>query len=822
MPWERTRILGAKGVVAVLVFGGLLIGGSVRPGAQSRPLQAVRGELLVKFKPGATNAHRQAAFARTRARMRGRFARTNIDRVEIPVDLDVASAAAAMLDDPSVLYAQPNFVRHVAASGTPNDPAWVGNSLWGLLRINARAAWSAFPSAAHDVVIAVIDSGVNYEHPDLAASIWVNRLEIPGNHVDDDRNGYVDDVHGIDALNHDGDPMDDFGHGTHVAGTIGAQGDNGVGAVGVAWNPQILACKFLDSNGNGTDAAAIACFDYLIEQKVDRGVNIRIANNSWGSARDLSAPFPQALKDAIDEAGEAGIINVFAAGNFAANGDVAPFDPANFGSASIVSVAASDEYDARAGFSNYGSTSVDLAAPGANIFSTYFDGYAYSSGTSMAAPHVSGTLALMVSQNPSLTVAALKSRLLGSVDLLPPWAGHTVTGGRLNAFSAVMAATEAPGPDDGLAGSGWSQADVGATGVAGDTTLANGTFEVSGSGADVWGSADAFQYAYRTLDGDGTIVARVASIERVSSWTKAGVMIRNSLSASSAHAFMLVAASSTKGVPFQRRTADGGLSASTPGSQSTAPRWVKLVREGATITGYESADGFTWTRVGRDTFTMGQRVLIGLAVSSHVPGVNATAVFANVSVTPGTVATTVPRVWSSVDVGATPIPGRAIGAEGSYTVTGSGADIWGTADAFHYAFTPLQGDGVITARVSSIQADVSPWVKAGVMIRGSLSAGAPHAFMLMSSSKGAAFQRRQVTGGISVGTAGSLSRAPRWVKLERVGNVFSAYESADGGSWILVGTDTIAMGTNVYIGVAVTSHASSASATCRFDSVTIQ
>jgi hypothetical protein len=152
----------------------------------------------------------------------------------------------------------------------------------------------------------------------------------------------------------------------------------------------------------------------------------------------------------------------------------------------------------------------------------------------------------------------------------------------------------------------------------------------------VWGTADAFHYAYRTLDGDGTIVARVSSIQLVNNWTKAGVMIRNSLSPSAAQAFMLVAASPVKGVPFQRRVADGNISVSTTGSQSTAPRWVKLVSTGATISGYESADGVSWTLVASDTFALNASVFVGLGVSSHVAGTNATAVFDNVTVTPGT------------------------------------------------------------------------------------------------------------------------------------------------------------------------------------------
>ena len=818
MTWERARTDLVRGAGVVVVGVGTLafVGGLT---AQAQVAPPRRAELLVKFKAGATPGQRQAALARAGAKLRKQFTRTGIDHVEVATAPELVMNAAAILEsDPAVLYAQPNYVRS-AVSGVPNDPAWVNNSMWGLQRVKAPAAWAAFPPTARDVVVAVIDSGVNYRHPDLAASMWRNRGEVPGNGLDDDGNGYVDDVHGIDTLNRDTDPMDDYGHGTHTAGIVGAQGDNGIGSVGVAWSPQIVACKFLDATGKGTDAAAIDCFEYLMDLKVNRGVNIRIANNSWGSLRTPNAPFPHALLDTIDSAGQAGILSVFAAGNDGLNDDATPYDPASFTSPSIVSVAASDENDGRPAFSNYGATAVDLAAPGTNIFSTYGDAYGYSSGTSMAVPHVSGTLALMASQNPALGVGALKSILLASADRLPQWTGVTVTGARLNVFEALLASTEtttAPGTLEG----GWSHADVGATGAGGGATMSNGAFTVSGAGADVWGTADAFHFAYRTLDGDGTIVARVSGMQFVHSWTKAGVMIRNGLSPSAAHAFMLVAASPAKGVPFQRRTVDGGASTSTSGSASTAPRWVKLVRSGAVITGYESADGASWLQVGSDTFTMGRTVLVGLAVSSHVAGVPATAAFDNVSVIAGVVAPA--SVWAHGDVGATLLAGDAVGGAGRYTVTGGGADVWGTADAFHYAYTTLSGDGSIVAQVRAIQLDVSPWVKAGVMVRESLTPGSPHAFMLISAAKGSAFQRRRAAQGITVGTAGPFSAAPRWVKLQRTGHQFTAYESADGVTWTPVGTDTIPMGATVYVGLAVTSHATGAMATCTFENVTVR
>jgi hypothetical protein len=181
-----------------------------------------------------------------------------------------------------------------------------------------------------------------------------------------------------------------------------------------------------------------------------------------------------------------------------------------------------------------------------------------------------------------------------------------------------------------------------------------------------------------------------------------------------------------------------------------------------------------------------------------------------------------PDGWSHADIGAVPIAGSAAAQNGTFTVTGSGADIWGSADAFHYAYRTLNGDGAIVARVASVPQGINAWVKAGVMIRASLAANAPHAFMLASAAKGMAFQRRPLAGGTSSSTAGTLSTAPRWVKLQRNGNLFSAYESADGVNWTLVGTDTIAMNTTVYVGLAVTSHTTSVSATCTFDGLVIQ
>jgi regulation of enolase protein 1 (concanavalin A-like superfamily) len=280
---------------------------------------------------------------------------------------------------------------------------------------------------------------------------------------------------------------------------------------------------------------------------------------------------------------------------------------------------------------------------------------------------------------------------------------------------------------------------------------------------------------------------------------------------------MLVSAG--KGAAFQRRKSNGSTSLSTAGSASTAPRWVKLTRSGSTITAYESSNGSTWTKVGSDTFSMSSTVLIGLAVSSHVYGVACTANFDGVAVSLGSsTSASLPSGWNHRDIGAVTAAGNATYNSPTFTVTARGADIWGTSDAFHYAFRSLTGDGSLVARVASVQ-NTDAWTKAGVMIRETLTAAAKQAYVLVSAGKGVAFQRRRATGGTSIHTAGTFSKAARWLKLTRQGQLFSAYESADGKSWSMIGSDTISMATSVFVGLAVTSHDTAASATAKFDGV---
>ncbi|MDQ3486151.1 MAG: Ig-like domain-containing protein, partial [Acidobacteriota bacterium] len=471
----------------------------------------------------------------------------------------------------------------------------------------------------------------------------------------------------------------------------------------------------------------------------------------------------------------------------------------------------------------------------------------------------------------------------------------------------------------------WTSQDIGAVGLAGTSSEANGVFTIEGAGADIWNTADAFRYTWQPISGDVDVIARVSSIEYVHAWVKAGVMIREQLTADSPQAMMLV--SPGKGLAFQRRITTAGLSTSTSGGSGTAPAWVKLERRATTITAYRSADGVAWTLVGSDMFTMGGTVYVGLAVSSHVTTSLATAVFDNVSIRSvgagepeppppsnvapsvtvtapvsgttfiapaattvsaaasdsdgtvvrvdfyagasligsdyaapfqaswsgvgagsytltaratdddGAVTTSAPVTvtvqaqpppptpglsapWTSQDIGVVGAAGSASDASGVFTVKGAGSDIWATSDAFQYVWQPLTGDVDVVARVSSVE-NVHAWVKAGVMIREQLTADSAHALMLVSPSKGLAFQRRTAGGKASSSTSGGSGTAPNWVKLERRGNTITAYRSADGVAWTLVGSDTFTMGANVHVGLAVSSHVSGQLATAVFDSVTV-
>jgi subtilisin family serine protease len=408
------------------------------------------GELLVKFH--ADNSNAREKLARVGLVTISSFSTLGWQHLRLPPGMAVEEGMARYRSLSGIEAVQPNFVYRTQS--TPNDPRF--NELYGLARIQAPLAWDT-TTGSPSVVVAVIDLGVDYNHEDLSPNMWRNPgetgLDSGGqdkstNGIDDDGNGYADDVFGIDTINHDSNPMDDSGHGTHVSGTIGGTGNNGVGVVGVNWNVRIMAIKSHGADGNGTSASVVEAFQYAAMMR-RRGINVRVTNNSWGGAPEAAA-YDQALKDAVDAAGNTGILNVCAAGNFGRDNDALPFYPASYDSPSIVAVAASDQNDNRAGFSSRGATSVDLAAPGVSILSTFPGSYGFLSGTSMATPHVAGAAALLWAHAPHLTDAQVKAILMNNVDVLPQWAGLTVTGGRLNLARAVQntpAANEIDGPD---------------------------------------------------------------------------------------------------------------------------------------------------------------------------------------------------------------------------------------------------------------------------------------------------------------------------------------------------------------------------------------
>lgn len=347
----------------------------------------------------------------------------------------------ALKELPKGTLCEPNWI--VTASTVPNDPRF--SELWGLEAshgndIDAPAAW-AYSTGSRNVVVGVIDTGIDYTHPDLVNNLWINPGEIGGNGVDDDLNGYVDDVHGINAITGSGDPLDDNGHGSHCAGTIGGEGHNGEGVVGVNWKVSIIGCKFLSASGSGTLAHAVTCLEYFRSLKEQYGVEVIATNNSWSGGG-----YSQILKDAITRHESAGILFVAAAGNDASNNDLWPTYPANYSVENVLSVAALRPAGTLAGFSNFGLKTVHLAAPGRNILSTVPGAYEVYSGTSMAAPHVTGVAALLKAAGPDLTARQIRSLILETTKALPSLERKTITGGLLNAHAALLALFPTPTP----------------------------------------------------------------------------------------------------------------------------------------------------------------------------------------------------------------------------------------------------------------------------------------------------------------------------------------------------------------------------------------
>ena len=390
-----------------------------------------RGEVIVKFSDRAQLSTLESLKADLGATTVKATQKLGIELWSIQGD--VAEAIATYSNDPRLEYIEPNYTITLDAT-VPNDPNF--EELWGLNNtgqtggtpdadIDAPEAWDI--QTGNNVLVGVIDTGIDYNHPDLVNNMWVNPGEIAGNGLDDDGNGYVDDVHGYDFAYNDSDPFDGDGHGTHVAGTIAADGNNGQGVVGVNWEADLMALKFLNDSGSGSTMDAILAVEYATM------MGAQVTNNSWGGGG-----FSQGLYDAIAAAGAADSLFMAAAGNNGGNNDAFPHYPSNYDLDNIISVASTTHTDSRSSFSNYGATSVDLGAPGSDIYSTWpGGGYNSIDGTSMATPHVAGVASLILAENPNLSALEVKEIILDSVDPIPALDGITVTGGRLNAFNAL-------------------------------------------------------------------------------------------------------------------------------------------------------------------------------------------------------------------------------------------------------------------------------------------------------------------------------------------------------------------------------------------------
>ncbi len=427
----------------------------------------VQGELLVKFKSGASKQTSQAIHQSLGAKLIKKSAiLENVERVKLPSGLSIKDAIIQYMSNPDVEYASPIFIRKASGISKlmPDDQFF--RDQWALRNtgkyaygtkgadIDATYAWRV-STGNYGIVVAVIDTGIDYTHPDLASNLWRNNAECNGTAgVDDDGNGFIDDCTGWNFVTCEewgdsgclypttgnNDPMDYYGHGTHVAGIIGAIGNNGVGVTGVMWRARIMPVRVLNQYGEGDDSDIAEGIKYA----VDNGA--KVINASLGGYG--TSPV---LEDAMNYAYSHGVLFVAAAGNESNNNDINPFYPASYSYANIISVAATDQDDLRVQFSNFGYSSVDVGAPGVYIISTVptwwadYYGYGYLehfAGTSMAAPHVSGLAGLLYSYYVNFDYSQIKNMIMSYVDVLPSLDGWVFSRGRINAFSSMSALWE--------------------------------------------------------------------------------------------------------------------------------------------------------------------------------------------------------------------------------------------------------------------------------------------------------------------------------------------------------------------------------------------
>lgn len=424
---------------------------SLKSAVLPSPAKYVPNEMLVKFKAGVNETQKAAVLFRVNGKAKEKILTVAMEFSGDKEGITLITLPGAALDAisrvkglPEVEYAEPNYIyKHFATS---NDTYYTNGSLWGMYGTStspanthgsqAAAAWAAGKTGSSTVYIGIIDEGYMHTHEDLAANAGVNPGEIAGNGVDDDGNGYKDDVYGWDFDGNNNTVFDGVSddHGTHVAGTIGGVGGNGKGVAGVAWNVKLLSGKFLGTRG-GTTVNAIKAVDYFTDLKVRHRINLVATNNSWGGGG-----FSQGLHDAIERANTAGILFIAAAGNDGLNTETNTSYPSGYPNTNIIAVASITSTGALSSFSNYASTKVDIGAPGSGIWSAVplksgkniVSGYASYNGTSMATPHVTGAAALYASTHPGATAAQIRTAILVSATPTASLSGKCTTGGRLN------------------------------------------------------------------------------------------------------------------------------------------------------------------------------------------------------------------------------------------------------------------------------------------------------------------------------------------------------------------------------------------------------
>ncbi|MDQ2983090.1 MAG: S8 family serine peptidase, partial [Actinomycetota bacterium] len=443
------------------------------------------GVVLFGFNPGTSAAEQQQIEADVQGEQVEQIgAGTHVLRV---AKGQVEGTVAKLKGYSAVRYAEPNYIVH--ADALPNDPSFgelyglrnTGQSILGTTGTpgadisaadprwdKSAGAWGVSTGSKANVV-AVVDTGIDYNHPDLAANVWSAPAAFTVT-IGSKTITCAAGTHGFNAINNTCNPLDDNDHGSHVSGTIGAVGNNAVGVVGVNWTASIMGAKFLDASGSGTTTNAINAIEFTIQAKAKLGsaANVRVLSNSWGGGG-----FNQALLDEINKANTNNMLFAAAAGNNGTNNDTTPHYPSSYNAPNVVAVAATDNKDQRASFSNYGATSVDLGAPGVDVLSTTRGNtYSYFSGTSMATPHVSGAAALILSKC-TLDTAQLKNTLLNNTDPIASMAGITVTGGRLNVNKAIRSCatpTVPAAPTNLTATAGNNQVSLSWTGSAGAAT----------------------------------------------------------------------------------------------------------------------------------------------------------------------------------------------------------------------------------------------------------------------------------------------------------------------------------------------------------------